>query len=30
MKSYAYFTRLPELNRRIDEMEKTVESLKNK
>ena len=30
MKSYAYFTRLPELNRRIDEMEKTVELLKNK
>lgn len=30
MKSYAYFVRLPELNKRVDEMEKTVESLKNK
>jgi len=30
MKSYAFFARLPELNRRVDEMAKTVESLKDR
>jgi UDP-3-O-[3-hydroxymyristoyl] glucosamine N-acyltransferase len=30
LKSYAYFARLPELNSRVDEMEKAVELLKNK
>lgn len=30
IRSYAYFARLPELNSRLEEMEKTVEVLKNK
>ncbi len=30
MKSYALFARLPELNRKVDEMAKTVESLKDR
>lgn len=30
MKSYAFFARLPELNRRVDEMAKTVEALKDR
>jgi len=30
IKSYAYFVRLPELNSRVEEMEKNVELLKNK
>jgi len=30
MRSYAYFAKLPELNKKVDELTKAVDSLKNK